>query len=235
MSHGSREYFLERARSDRRVSLVTAGVSLALLALQIALTLPSVRLAVERRLGRDPAELKRFGFEGREQYVQRIILETAGPVGPDPGRPTILYRSAQSRKGGRDPARSSDDPHARPDTRRVGTGAGESTADLVAQARVLYGGSALVMRSEDLIIERLVKPEYPTDARDRDIQGVVALVAVVDTTGAVERVDLISSPGEKQLEEAATAAVMQCHFRPYRQNGRLTEVHAVFRFRFKIY
>ena len=235
MPHGSEDYFRERARFERRLSLVLSAVSLAVLALQVALLVPAVRHTVAKRVFRGPLGPRRFGFEGPDQYVQRIILEAYGPPGPNPGRPTILYQSRQAVKGGRRAATSSDDPHARPETRRTGSGPGESSEDLVAQARVLYGGGALVMRSEDLVIEQLVKPEYPEDARDRNIEGLVALVALVDTMGMVTQVDLMSSPGERQLEEAAKAAVRQCRFRPYRVEGRLTEVRAVFRFSFRIY
>ncbi len=234
MPHGSHDYFLEYARFSQRVSSVTVLVSLAVLGLEAVLALPAVR--TELHPPRDSRDLKRFGFEGRDQYVQRIVLEASGPPGPNPGRPTIVYRSMQARKGGRDAgAKASDDPHARPDTRRPGSGPGESIADLVAQARVIYGGSAPVVRSEDLVIDQLVRPEYPELARDANIEGVVALVALVDTTGAVARVDLMSSTGHALLEEAARQAVQKCHFRPYHLNGRATEVHAVFRFSFKIY
>jgi TonB family protein len=235
MVHGSQRYFLERARFERRVSLLCAGVSLVVLSFETALFLPMVRHAVEERILGDPLHPRRFGFEGPEQYVRRITLETNGPPGPRPGRPTILYRSARTVKGGRSQAASSDDPHARPDTRRRGIGAGESTEDLVAVARIIYGGSGPVMRSEDFIVEHMVKPEYPEGPLERNSEGLVALGAVVDTTGAVTRVDLVSSPGDRELEAAAIAAARRYRFRPYRVAGRVTEAYAIIRFDFKIY
>jgi TonB family protein len=235
MPHGSHDYFVERRRFSLRLAFITTLVSLAVLALELALSLPGMPGSPFDSLGR-PRQPRRFGFEGPDQYVQRIILETSGPPGPNPGRPTIIYRSAQALKGGRDPSSSSsDDPHARPDVRPPGLGPGSSTADLVARARVIYGGSAPVVRSEDLVIEDLVKPEYPEAARDANIEGLVALVAHVDTTGAVTRVDLMSSSGGPLLEEAAAAAVRRCHFRPYSVGGEVTEVLAVFRIKFTIY
>jgi TonB family protein len=234
MSHGSEGYFQERARFERRLALVVSGVSLAALALHGAMVL----LATQGLLPRLPADRRGprfFGFEGREQYVERIFFECYGPPGPRPGHPTIYFRSAGAVKGGRSATEGSDDPHARPDTRRVGEGPGESSADLLARARILYGGGSPVIQSEDLVIEELVKPEYPEDARDRNVEGLVAFVATVDETGAVTHVELLSSTGERQLEEAAAAAVRKCHFRPYRVNDQPTEVRAVFRFAFKIY
>jgi TonB family protein len=235
MPHGSQQYFRERAQFERRLSMTCACVSLVLLTLEGVFLLPALHGPLGRAFLSGPLGPRRFGFEGTEQYVRRITLELEGPPGPHPGRPTILYRSVRATKGGRPVGHTSTDPHARPDTRLPGTGPGESTEDLVARARVLYGGSSPVMRSEDLVVERLVKPDYPEDARDRNIEGRVALVALVDTTGAVARVELMSSTGERQLEEAATVAVRQCRFRPYRVDGKASEVYAVFRFSFRIY
>ncbi len=233
--YGVEAYLRERARTDRRLAAVLAAVSGAAAALfGLVILLSAIEYA---RTGRLPQRSlpEFFGFEGREQYVRRIYLETAGPPGPLPGRPTIYFPSVTAQKGGRSPIASSDDPHARPETRRVGEGPGESTADLLARARILYGGSAVVIQSEDLVIEELVKPEYPENARERNAEGLVAFVATVDPTGAVTRVDLLSSSGERELEEAAAAAVRQCRFRPFRVDGVPTEVKAVFRFAFKIY
>jgi TonB family protein len=235
MVHGSQRFFLERARFERRVSLICAGVSLVLLAFETALFLPAVRHAVGEIIPGDPLHPRRFGFEGPEQYVRRITLETEGPPGPRPGRPTVLYRSAQATKGGSAQTARSEDPHARPDTRRQGSGAGESSEDLVAKARIIYGGSGPVMRSEDFIVEWMVRPEYPEGPLERNSEGLVALGAVVDTTGAVKRVDLVSSPGDRELEAAAIAAAKQYRFRPYRVAGRVTEAYAIIRFDFKIY
>jgi TonB family protein len=138
-------------------------------------------------------------------------------------------------KGGRPQATPSDDPHARPDTRRRGIGSGASAEDLVATARIIYGGSGPVMRSEDFIVERMVRPEYPEGPLERNSEGLVALGAVVDTTGVVTRVDLVSSPGDRELEAAAIAAAKQYRFRPYRIAGRAIEAYAIIRFDFKIY
>jgi TonB family protein len=235
MVHGSQRFFHERARFERRVSLICAGVSLVLLTCETALLLPVVRRAVDERLLGDPRHPMHFGFEGPDQYVRRITLETDGPPGPRPGLPTIVYRSVQAMKGGSTRTTSSDDPHARPDTRRPGTGPGESSDDFVAKARVIYGGSGPVMRSEDFIVERMVRPEYPEGPLERNSEGLVALGAVVDTTGAVTRVDLVSSPGDPELETAAIVAARQYRFRPYRIAGRVTEAYAIIRFDFKIY
>jgi len=210
-------------------------VSLAVLAGETALLVPALRRSGVEQVFQDALDPRHFGFEGPEQYVRRIVLDASGPPGPNPGRTTIVYRSAQTVKGGRARTETSPDAHARPDTRRRGAGPGESSEDLVALARITYGGTGPVMRSEDFIVERMVKPEYPAGPLERNSEGLVALGAVVDTLGAVTRVDLVSSPGDRELEAVAIAAARQYRFRPYRVGGRVTEAYAIIRFDFRIY
>ena len=55
-------------------------------------------------------------------------------------------------------------------------------------------------------------------------------------TAAARALEILAPlPAERQLEVAAEKAVRQCRFRPYRVNGKLSEVYAVFRFSFRIY
>ena len=92
-----------------------------------------------------------------------------------------------------------------------------------------------MFHSEELVIERLVNPEYPEEARAKGIEGPVVLVAHVSETGSVIGVEVMESDGERQLELAAAAAVWQCRFRPYQTEGRAQDVYAVFHFRFRLY
>jgi TonB family protein len=111
---------------------------------------------------------------------------------------------------------------------------GESGNDLVARA-IASRGQVPVMQSSELVIEELVRPEYPEEARRRDIEGHVAVLALVDTLGNIAEAQVMNPSGERSLDEAARAAVLRCRFRPYREDGKLTEVYAVFRFAFRIY
>lgn len=226
MLYGSEQHFTEIARFERRLSLMIAGVAVALLGVLVLASQPGLR----RRL---PLNAQRFGFEGHDRYVQRILLETLGPLRLDVGREMSLVRQ-QAVRGGLHTRPHSHEPLAQPETRARRPGPGESAEDLLTRAREIYR-SAPVVQSEDLVIERLVKPQYPEDARNRNIEGRVAVVALVDTTGSVAQVDVIGSTGERQLEKAATEAVWQCRFRPYRVNGEVQQVYAMFRFAFRIY
>ena len=226
MRYGIDEFYLERARFERRLALTTIAVSVVLLGALGLASLPSVR----RHLALD---VERFGFEGRDQFVRRIILESAGPMNLQ-ARPGMTLIQQPSARGGAQTRGQSRSPQAVPVMRDRRAGPGESSQDLLARARAIYR-SAPVIQSQDLVIEQLIKPQYPEDARNRNIEGKVALVALVDTTGRVVSVDVMDSSGERQFEQSAAEAMWRCRFRPYRVRGEVREVYAVFRFSFRIY
>ena len=63
-----------------------------------------------------------------------------------------------------------------------------------------------------------VEPEYPNAARQQHIQGTVLIDVIVDATGAVEALSLVS--GESQLMAAAEQAVRQWKFQPLMKDGK---------------
>ncbi len=67
-----------------------------------------------------------------------------------------------------------------------------------------------------------VQPQYPQDAKDQHIQGVVVLQVIIDREGNVAHIQLIS--GHPQLAPAALEAVKQWKYRPYLLNGNPVEV-----------
>ena len=118
MAHGIEAYFLERARFERRLSLFIGVVSVAFLAGLWLLSTPVAR--------RHPIDARRFGFEGREQFVRRILLENSSPITDllDPTNPNPV----EARKGGSQPVHLSPSPQAPPETRPRRFGSGESEA-----------------------------------------------------------------------------------------------------------
>lgn len=224
MAHGAQAYFEERARFERRVSTVTVTIAVAsLAALLLFAHVPGLRRTLE-----DP---RRFGFEGPEQYVRRIELESSGPASESAPRALEQVR-AEAKKGGRPSEPDSKRPDAVPTTRRIGVGPGSAEDDFLALARSLFPQS-LVVQSEELIVERLVRPAYPVEAQEKNIEGTVAVVAQLDTLGTIMNVQVVGGTGEPLLEDAVRAAVMQCLFRPYRVEGEAREVAVLFRFRFQ--
>jgi TonB family protein len=229
MEHGIRRFFFERARCRRRVAVVSASLGAFLLMLLGVASIPSVSRMLEE------TPLVRFGFEGPTRYVRLVRVEAvrgADDALTDIGKVEASpARRAGERGGGPTPARRAGS--ARGKTPNL-SGHGEANYDLVARA--LSGQSQVpVFQSDELIIEHLVRPAYPEDARDRGIEGRVSVIAHVDTLGEVIEAQVWSRSGEPQLDRAAEAAVRQCRFRPYRVQGAAREVYAVFRFAFRLY
>lgn len=69
---------------------------------------------------------------------------------------------------------------------------------------------------------RRVQPVYPPLARTARVQGQVVLFAVIDKSGAIENLRLIS--GHPMLSQAAIDAVSQWRYRPYILNSEPIEV-----------
>lgn len=63
-----------------------------------------------------------------------------------------------------------------------------------------------------------VEPEYPNAARQQHVQGTVVLDVIVDASGAVDGLSLVS--GESQLMAAAEEAVRQWRFQPLVKDGK---------------
>jgi len=226
MAHGSQSHFAERARNARRLSLIAAATGLALFAALGLGRVPAIQSVIN-----DPV---RFGFEGPEQYVRRITLEQ--PLGRaqtlnDLGE--VLERSA--RRGGSPTPATSKSQSAEPETRPRIEGPGDSPEDLLARA-YSRRPDVPVVQSEDLVIEKLVRPAYPAHALDHDIEGKLAVLALVDTTGRVVEVQVLASDAvaDREFGAAAGDAVWRCVFRPYRVQGKAREVYAMFRFNFTI-
>jgi TonB family protein len=183
--------------------------------------------------------IMRFGFAGPPRYIELMQID-ARPTELDQPRdigriaPQSGLRGAPGQKArpvsdrgalvvGRDPSKPRD----------LGQ-LGENGQDLVARA-LANPGHFPVMQSSDLVIETLQRPEYPEEARRRGVEGHVAVIARVDTLGRVAEAQVMNPSGEPTLDAASKAAVLRCRFRPYRQDGKVTEVFAVFRFAFRIY
>jgi TonB family protein len=221
--HGIDTYFGEFFANRRRVATVLLVISGVL----------AVVLVIASQRGPDVVDdPKRFGFEGPKQWVERIRLEQMAEQ-EAPGLFQITYLTAESRKGGTKPKHISSNPQATPVVeKKIGTG--EDEQDLIAKARMLALDGP-VIRSEELVIERLVRPDYPEEARDKNVEGIVELVALVDTSGSVEQIQIVGGTGEPMLESAAAKAILQCRYRPYRVKDEARRVWAAFRIAFSLY
>ena len=222
--HGIDTFFGEFAANRRRVAtiLLVASVGFGLV----------LWLAGRRMVSEVLDDPKRFGFEGPTQWVERIRLEELAER-EAPGLYEITYLTAESRKGGKKPTNQSSHPQAAAQLQKS-PGLGLDEDDLLAKARMLELEGPVV-RSEDLIIERLVRPDYPEEARQKSIEGVVEVLALVDTTGAVLQIQIVGGTREPLLETAAAKAILECRYRPYKVDDHARRVWAAYRIAFSLY
>ena len=227
MDHGTQAYFDGLRRNTRRLSLLCMAVGMAMLAPFLLMRITPLGQAVRR------IPIMRFGFEGTPRFVELVQVEAQPTafIAPQAVGPVVVRSGRRGPPGSPVPHPKTDAPRARA---LEGIGAGEGGHDLAARA-LASQGSVPIFQSNELVIEELVRPEYPERARDRGIEGHVAVLALVDTLGRVSEAQVVSPSGEPELDRASWSAVLRCRFKPFRQEGRAQEVYAVFRFSFRIY
>ena len=74
------------------------------------------------------------------------------------------------------------------------------------------------------IVSRPVEPDYPMLAKQMKVQGSVVLQALIDRSGNIEDLHVLSGPAI--LSTAAMQAVKQWRFRPYYLSGEPVETQA---------
>jgi TonB family protein len=234
MRHGIQGYLLEQNRFRWRLTALLLVAS-ALYSLPLLLLVLPERQQERVRVFIDRTPVH-FGFEGPEKYVDRVNLAARQEGDTDHDRPSlvspVIVPGAQ--RGGRrqatappDAARFSEVVHHLP------AGVGNAEDDVMARAELRAGGTP-VFRSEQLVIERLVQPEYPEEARRQGIVGKVVFMALIDTLGEVREVELLTGVEGGMLERAAEAAVRQTKLRPFRSDGVARQVYAVFPYLFTL-
>jgi TonB family protein len=87
--------------------------------------------------------------------------------------------------------------------------------DVPKRVRVSEG----VMRS---LLVKKVQPNYPEEARKKNIQGSVVMKAIISRDGAVQ--DLTAVSGDPLLVPAALEAAQQWKYKPYLLNGQPVEI-----------
>lgn len=227
MEHGTAAFFEERRRNVRRLAALSVAVGFALLAPLLALRATPLGAKLRH------SQVMRFGFAGPPRYVELMQIDARNTDWFQPR--DVGHVTTQTGRRGAPDKPSKPVPRGDRITHSQPTGeVGETGNDLVARA-IASRGEVPVMQSSELVIEELVRPEYPEEARRRGIEGHVAVLARVDTLGHIAEAQVMNPSGDAELDDASLVAVLRCRFRPYREKGRLTEVYAVFRFAFKIY
>lgn len=79
-------------------------------------------------------------------------------------------------------------------------------------------------RIQQAKLKKKAEPHYPQEARSRRIQGTVAFSVIIDPTGHVQQIELLSGP--LALYSTTRQAIMQWEWFPTLVNGRPVEVSA---------
>ena len=77
-------------------------------------------------------------------------------------------------------------------------------------------------------------PLYPTNARDRGIEGKILLEVVVKEDGSALNVKLITSSGSSLLDESAIESVKNWQFIPAKKFGKFVQAKVIVPIEFKI-
>lgn len=229
MRHGIDAYFNNLERDRRRVALIGIVVTLVFLGGEFLLRHSPLLAVLNNPM--------RFGFAGPEQYARHIFLEQQANM-DQPGAAMQTVVPIELRAGGGKTKHKPTDRGTLPGGTRNALGTGTDDASVVRRMRAMALAGPVV-RSEDLIVDHLVRPEYPEEARAGNIEGLVELVALVDTTGGVAEVHIIGGSHEPLLEHSAISAALQSRYRPYRPSHDETsapqQVWAYFRVHFTLY
>ena len=171
----------------------------------------------------------RFGAQGPTRVVSEIqIQEPEEQSAAAAGRRAPL-QSVALPEDSRAPERAPN--------RRAGPAPGEAPPRLdveEAPGASLRRPNLPVVLSEDLVIETLVRPEYPLEARLQGLEAIVVVIALVDEKGRVRSVELESNTGHSMFATTCLDAVRRCHFQPYLRDGVPSPVYAKFRFNFQL-
>lgn len=113
-----------------------------------------------------------------------------------------------------------------------GQGAQPSTGKAVEPRSSPERVVALSPAAAESSLTHRVEPDYPEEARERQLQGAVVLDIHIGQDGAVQDAKLVS--GEPLLADAAMAAVKQWRFRPRIIDGAAVEMQTTVTLNFRL-
>jgi TonB family protein len=224
------EPYRTRMRNDPTAGAVGVSIACALhLALVFILIPPDMR-----HESRDETA-RRFGYRGpteTERVIRVNLLPTgeAVPVAPRQLIGEIAPLSDRPFSGSVLPT-----PDVRGTRVRGARGSEPKPSigdDPLGLLRTRYGALPTV-QSEDVIVRRVSKPEYPEDAIEHGIEGVVVVIAFVNEDGNVKDV-VLEHNVDPLLDRAAVRAAYETQFEPYRPDGLAQGVFVRIRYNFEL-
>jgi periplasmic protein TonB len=115
----------------------------------------------------------------------------------------------------------------------IGVGAGDAHGPVVSVAAAK--APAALQVSKGVLLGMLmapIRPVYPVIAKAAGVQGSVVVEAVISREGRIESLHVVSGPA--MLESAATDAIREARYKPYRLNGEPTEVRTTITVNFRL-
>jgi TonB family protein len=96
------------------------------------------------------------------------------------------------------------------------------------------GGGLLGTLFSPIVAIDVPKPEYPTQARRRGVEGVVVLRVRVEADGRLSDANVVTSSGSELLDESALISMRRATFRPALQAGIPVAADKKFSVRFSL-
>jgi TonB family protein len=173
---------------------------------------------------------RRFGYFGPTRLLPDIELrrETDPDRGETAAGTALRAMSLSQEAGGTEPRAPNPEGPAPGEVPRMKAGLEGTIVDELKQVEIP------VVQSTDVVIEHLVEPVYPREARTRELEARVELAALVGEDGRVLYIRVIRNTGHPMFEEAAKEALLKCLFRPYREGGKPAKVWVRYPVRFDI-
>lgn len=79
-----------------------------------------------------------------------------------------------------------------------------------------------------------IQPVYPDEAANRNIQGSVVLLLLIDENGTVREASVVEAQPAGYFEETALSAFRRARFRPAERKGRVVKSRALIRVSFEL-
>ena len=89
-------------------------------------------------------------------------------------------------------------------------------------------------RSNEFIIESMVRPEYPSIAIELGIEALVRVEAQIDRQGRVVSARVLNADVDELFVDGTLQAMRRWRFRPYRIDGRPVEFTVLVPFRYRL-
>jgi protein TonB len=225
------EPWRSRLKSDPKTGGIAIAIACAFHFVLVFVLIPS---EIRHESREDTA--RRFGYRGPENQERLIRVRLLPSGDPVRGAPATLMGAVVTPQVER-PFRGKVAPVATDPPQEAPRATGPKPVlsvgeDPVARLRAAYGDLPTV-QSEDVIVRAVVKPRYPPEAIEKGIEGVVVVVAFVNTLGEVEDVALEHSVAGP-LDEEAMRAAYKTLFEPYLPGGRLQPVFVRIRYNFEL-